>query len=324
MVKLSLMKKYCFFLIVFIIAFSGNALSQNYIPLPLDSNSLWKVYSVSSPTCSYYYSFSNLTVSGDSTINAIIYKKIIAGGVSGDSETCSIAVSHYYFSNVQYALIRNDTSAKKVYAYFNGADQLLYNFSLLPGDTIVSMINNTSLANLIVDSVSYRMLGDGLMHKHIWFTPDNMLYACYPGQPAALIEGIGSYYGLTNNLNCFENGSLLQCFSYAGTTVYTNSNFTGQCVNTTSIADLGGKHLFSVSPNPFINDISIVLSPEIRTDYHDTRFDVVNILGEIKFSYAQKFPKPLTKLKLDFLPKGIYFLKISNKESFSTLKIIKR
>jgi len=296
--------------------------------MPFDSGSLWKIHSISSPTCEVLYWHNNVTVMGDTTINGITYKKMIAGGYSVDSIYCmgQPSVTYYYFSNKQYFLLRNDTLGKKVYGYFSGVDALVYDFSLLPGDTIKSALNSLPV-NLIVDSVSSLLLGDGQYHKHIWFSPDNMGYTCWYVLPAALIEGVGSVYGLVESLSCFESGSRLNCFSYSGNMVYTNANFSQPCVNTTSINETVGNKNISVFPNPFLKEISIAHSQQHKGLIENAIYSVKNILGKCVFRTIQNNANAAfhtQQLDLSFLSDGIYFLEILTAEEIAIAKIIKR
>ena len=129
-------------LALFLIAtFFITASAQEYMPL-LQEGKTWDIYVWSSEGITYYDYGYRCYIAGDSVVNGTAYKHI----------------RHRYFqdpdgppfwppftlgtNDYSYALMREDTAARQVFAYFthdfppDSAEVMVYDFSLQPGDTM--------------------------------------------------------------------------------------------------------------------------------------------------------------------------------------------
>jgi hypothetical protein len=107
-----------------------------------------------------------------------------------------LAVEPTAFNTDQF--MREDTISKKVYIYtpdmYGGKDQLFYDFTLNPGDTLQS---SYYYEIYILDSIGTFYLNDGESRKIFWF------HANYPVYSAYYIESIGNAQGLFAPLTQF-------------------------------------------------------------------------------------------------------------------------
>jgi len=109
-----------------LISYAEISFSQEYMPFPQDSATWYTMYVYDWPSPPYYYYTTyKFETSGDTIINNINYTILNFGPALEDS-------THYQ------GAYRNDTLNKKVYYIdkLDTAEMLLYDFNLLPGDTI--------------------------------------------------------------------------------------------------------------------------------------------------------------------------------------------
>jgi hypothetical protein len=116
-----------------------------------------------------------------------------------------------YYPGNEFMYLRNDTLNKKVYAWINNTDSLIYNFDLQVGDT--AMITSASPGPYIVDSI---------VAKPILGIVRNVFYAHNVGFAGKLLEGLGSEFGFINYTydSGFEGGYTNLCIKYNGITLW--------------------------------------------------------------------------------------------------------
>lgn len=136
---------------------------------------------------------------GDTLIGGNSYEKIEKVYGSGDP-SC-----HYTNFPSKYNFYRQIGS--KVYAYdvINTVDTLLYDFSLNVGDTVSSALAANSCP-VYVTSIDSILLQDGY-HKRLFLGSSGCSFGGY------MIEGLGSSFGLFEEMITFESYSDLNCFS---------------------------------------------------------------------------------------------------------------
>lgn len=184
---------------------NGYAQTNVYHPFP-DSGAVWMMQftqycelapNFPYPHCTYDYQYA---VKGDTLINGMNYKKIYWEELISDcifvsapnNYTCSAPV---YYSFLFY-FIRNDTAARKVYAFYNTQDQLIYDFSLNIGDTMIA----PRCGGLITDIDSILIGGN---YRKRFIVDGNGTGVGY-----WIIEGIGS---VGNQLGGFNSGPFDGC-----------------------------------------------------------------------------------------------------------------
>jgi hypothetical protein len=172
-----------------------------------------------------------------------------------------------------YQFLREDTIAEKVYIYTpgypGGTDQLLYDFSLVPGDTLKSAYTGNGLY-LILDTIFNILLNNGETRKEFYF--GSYPYGIY------YIEGIGGCMGLFQPI-------MPGIESYGGYF----------CVKENSVILLGDhcdygyvgqnemrNEMVSVYPNPANSLINVV----VPLNDEGSDFKLLNLQGEQVFLHS--------------------------------------
>ncbi len=291
------MKK--FFLLSLLLLFFVNSFSQSYKTFPA-ANAYWRENKggFQCTCCSDY----QITITGDTIINLQSYHKLNSSGVRYAEDmvgNCTSTISNYF--NNYVGAFREDTLNKKIFFCSTGAtaEELLYDFSLIVGDTVppTYLNSNGTYINVVqaIDSINL----NGTFHKR--FKIDN----CNGGVSISelyFIEGVGSNYGLLHSTMCpFETIGNLICFSASGQVVYPDNSTTCSL-----ITDINQKQLY--------NSISVYPSPAstilyLKSDYLIPQsITIFNNLGQ-----AMLFKQNLTNtenINISQLKNGIYFIQI--------------
>ncbi|MBL0343520.1 MAG: T9SS type A sorting domain-containing protein [Bacteroidetes bacterium] len=255
------MKSFHFISILLVFLFScGISNGQNYHPL-LNDSTTWDAWShdYTLPACSDYAG-TRVFVNGDTVINSLTYSRI--SGFNATNITpmpCPV----WAFDNTttqDFAFLREDTSLQKVWA-FNpnlGSEYLLFDFSLMPGDTHVTSFGQNPLFHdsLIVDSVGVIQLADGSFRKIIHM---HLLAGVFIQE--YMIEGIGGSAGMyLPPLNWgIGFGTLLGCVIYNNDQLYNPTSFSTYCpgiIGNTNIirgkafVDLNSNLIFDAGDSP--------------------------------------------------------------------------
>lgn len=176
---------------------------QSYHKL-IRTNVHWDGYYVVEPEIWCYTSAGRIYFTDqDTIINGLTYKisksqNIISLNPNGFCPPLAVEPVEF---NTDFFL-REDTISKKVYIYtpdmYGGKDQLFYDFSLNPGDTLQSSYYFDQNQIYILDSIGTFYLNDGESRKIFWFQ------ANYSGYfPTYYIESIGNAQGLYSPLTEF-------------------------------------------------------------------------------------------------------------------------
>ena len=250
-----------------------------------------------------------LLIDGDTIVNGTSYKKI------------NIIE---YEEVIGQRLLREDTLEKKVYElwWHTEPEALLYDFSLLPGDTFFRADN----LFVVLDSIS-DIITNPFFCGNINFIPileienPRIFYFHGASYPLVWIEGIGSLTGLLNDyewgggvsgstLLCHFNEKREKDFHY----IYCEESAPCQGINTNTTTLQ--KASIEVYPNPTADVIYI---KNIESLYQTTLYLYdVNGVEKIKL----KNPKTLN---LNQLPNGVYLLKIIlDDQHIAIHKIIKQ
>lgn len=270
--------------------------AQSYQPFP-SADAVWRERS-SGFQCSCCADF-QYAITGDTTINSLIYHKLHKTGVRYLEDQMGNCTQDVLMPIDQYAgCFRNDPIQRKVYFMPASGQQetLLYDFNLTVGDTVpATLLNGYGTTTNVVSGIDSVLL-DGVYHKR--FTLDSN--SCWT--PLQYIEGVGSTYGLLAWSACpFERQDELLCFIQSGSTVYPSGNMT--CELATGVSGVLPVTPISVFPNPSLGKVGIrsevtaytlavfdptgqrILDEQVRTVFHE-----VDLTG---------------------LPKGLYLLRFS-------------
>lgn len=332
-------------LLLIILLVSSNTFSraQSYHPL-LDSINRWAVAANFLPVrnsnattiCNYPFNSFNpedFYTDGDTTINAVVYKKIIADDQFG------ICLAGY---------VREDTSTQRVYflSTTSATEELLYDFSIQNGDSLqLSFYASGSFyttGNFTVDSIRTVTLIAGQRkiiyltnHRYPWFqlewiegvgSPEHPFYTYSDNQGGGLMynycggfgPGGGNQYFYGSFLTCFSHDSLQYFDSCAFSVASGNSCFfvADSCHYGNTCGNIDEKSMIkklSLFPNPTQQELFAEVVVEQSAVYLFRIFD-----SNSKMVLSEK-AEPLligtNKIKLNVtgLKPGFYFLECASK-----------
>jgi len=316
-------------LIAFISLVSYANAQHHYIPFP-NSNAIWEQScngdEGESCPCTCYYgpcftsSSKEDSLGTDTTINALTYYKLYYNYAESDwcdGEYCN---NNGYFSYIkQYeGAIRQDTNLREVFIVpaSSTVESLLYDFNLNVGDTLpASYINQ--LNSYFVSKIDSILL-KGTYHKQFWICGLNDTIGCGDTGIVAIIEGIGSTFGLLSTLeegDGMGDGTFctLNCVSINSNPVYPDTSTV--CVPIiTAIRNYNNTASFSIYPNPSADNITIE-SPQQST------IEIYNIQGQLIETLAAN--NNTLNIDVSAFPNGIYILEMKTEKEIEVKKFVK-
>ncbi|OFY17732.1 MAG: hypothetical protein A2W98_08500 [Bacteroidetes bacterium GWF2_33_38] len=300
-----------FFLIIIglITFFYCKTVAQAYIPL-VEENKYWDVMQGSSPENNPICGLSGgarYFLEGDTVIFGKTYKKVYAQNFIGELGAYPYFCTPYLVDTNSIFInkfLREDTLTQKVYLYDEylnnyypecaiDGERVLYDFNVQAGDTLKCYVATMGDCNYssIVDSVKYEygakvvyFTGDGFIHNH------------------AMFEGIGGSYmggGLFQPILQPEYGGFrLEC------DFVDDSLYVGGCAD----------YITNIEKHNFINkNLLIYPNPTNNKIYFNKIIDeevlIINTLGKIILNIKNINSN---EINVCHLPKGIYYLKLSN------------
>ena len=310
------MKKYLFFLFILL---HCTIRAQVYHPFPQsgiswreDMNGLGFNCCCSGPQSVCLQEDKNeLSLNGDTVIGTYTYSKIYRLGYFAEylfaqsPYTCPAGCQNYdpqFYGSYYVGGLRQDIPARKVYFHPSEAgaqDTLLYDFNLNVGDYLAESYNNHVATNQVseIDSV---LVGNEY-HKRFWLN--------YPNAQenyAAIIEGIGSTYGLLYNLvPPFEFRNELVCVKIGLLPVYSNGEM---ACSLSEIKETEQNLTFSLVPNP-VEDISVL---RVDPEFEGAKLIVFTETG--KDIHRQQIVNQAVEIRKRDFQAGIYFFRIVNEK----------
>ena len=287
--------------LAFVLAFSLISFlqAQSYHPL-VETGKLWSTYHwnmIPNPPTSDYIKFE-----GDTVFGTVTYKKVLK------TEHENMTQWTYY------GAIREDAQ-KKVYlqrAYTLNNEILLYDFNIIPGDSLLLVTNPNYY---ILDSVGTITLATGEQRKSYMLHYTG--YACND----TWVEGIGSItYGVMNPAFCgFVGDSPSMLCAWENDTLKYHGSLYPLCFVLTGISDLpqDGQNI-KVFPNPATDKITITYSQVTQEDIDVTIF---TINGEALLNQKFRYSNPLD-MDVSRLVKGIYLVKIQTRDLLDVEKLV--
>lgn len=271
--------------------------AQQYQPFDFDSGKWYCFYSKKGGmfggghNSSFYVSDSvKFYCDGDTTINAVVFKKLMYIGNTRSQTVPLTPISGYY------GAVRNDIPAKKVYflpkgynSSYQGTGDLLYDFDITIGDSILKDFYSSYKEPVSqIDSVLYC----GEYHKK-FISPSGYF----------IIEGIGSIHGLIP-LRFSTNLGHLICYEESGNQSCTNCNIE------LSLGTHSLNHL-TIFPNPTNGNIQILSDLDIQyLELYDADGSLVERINDFKES-------------ITLSRSGVYLLKIHTDSEVLVRKLIK-
>jgi hypothetical protein len=299
------LKKY---ILIWTLLISTTSIGQtsSYHSMP-DSGAVWNFHYTfycfwtGGGVADIYYS---LTVSGDTIINGNTYHKLYRPYAQSFSVgNCGGVLIGYN------GAFREDTSNRKVYyvPIANSVEQLLYDFNLQVGDTVVGYLQSLISPYDTVQSIDSILIGNS--YRKRWNI--NPCYDIY------LIEGIGSTYGLyENSPGCATDFAnyYLTCFQQNGLTLYPDTTISCQLI---TISDNNSLETVSttISPNPFHTSCQIQMSSE----FGNFEWKIFNSEGILLTNGTNPNNKEF-RLSRGDLKNGIYLIQLMNSRGQSVIR----
>ncbi len=265
-------------------------------------------------------------LAGDTIISGKKYQKLIHHSLTytAYSTGCNATMGKGFF-------VREDAAYGMVYYRQPSVDQyehVLYNYNLVPGDTIqytYNMWGGGSVADSLVKLDS--MLIGGVYHKTFDFQS-----ATGRGNRAySVIEGVGCVnhpvfpayagecHGYMENLRCFSQAGMVQDFSMRqnecgalGNGFYTNCDYSS---STTKVAEAGGGAL-RISPNPASSRFDVAI-PGGKGQYTLVVRDMLS-----RECTREAMTSPHHSVATGLWAPGTYFITVQGPEGFSARQVV--
>jgi hypothetical protein len=288
--------------LITVLLFSSLSYTQVNYPIPQDGTSEWRIWrSTWDPLTSIVQSSDfRVFVSGDTTINGKVYSVLLNSGLKtyeyqGITNTWS-------FENEFYAFIRTD-SARTFVSFFGEQEQLLYDFTLHPGDTLPETIINHG--TVVISSIDSVLAGDKYLKRFNIYDSiyEDLISHWY-------IEGIGHENGLIEPMYMMlDNGWLFECYAENGIPVLPEGS---DCDLTVAINEEAvNDQEVSVYPNPSTGIINVAYNNNFEKD---VQLKVVGILGNVLINNTWQLSNGLNIKAFDLTKasKGLYFVIIQD------------
>ena len=296
---------------LFCILFLGNVFGQDYHKL-IREGCDWDIhFALGSEICMLSGGV-RLYFEGDTSVNGIDYKITKFYPIISliPIPYCPPFAIDTTAGGVYWAFMREDTISKQVYVYdhWNNEEDLLYDFSLIVGDTLHSQYAGQG-SILVVDSVSTIMLLNG-ESRGIWYLNSGEYY----------IEGIGGSQGL-----CFPliEGigfwNIPLCITDKGEHLWGS-----ECFGLVGIGELIQEKQTLAYPNPFTT--STTIEYELTEPSH-VQLTIYNHLGEEVEEAVSAYLSPgvhTYEWRPQRLPGGVYFAVLKSEDGVSAIKTIKQ
>lgn len=290
------LKNFTLFIFLLLPFLKNTVQAQEYFPFPQDNAVWYSVYSYPWPHPPYIYYVTYVYISnGDTIINGMEYSKFY-------SHSASDTRNKLVYSGA-YRVVE-DSSRVYFFERSETHERLAYDFSLLPGDTMVS-----NGEDYICMDTSSLVLQNGIRHKTLTILVP-FIYNCVQ----TWVQGIGSlgfpllepYWGCAYT---FESAHDLTCFFYKDEQIYEwfeNPYFDGCIGSNVGIEEQNCESRFAIVPNP------VVFESYLSCPLHDNTlydYQIIDVNGRVlKYATGIK-PDEITIQKNDF-GTGIYLLRL--------------
>lgn len=273
------------------------------------NNPVWQVRDMqygSNLPCAHIF-VNEFSVSNDSTVNSIVYKKLLVktqdlgymlvGQPPYTPYYCTGPVLPYTGISSLKCLIRSQ--GKQIYVLANGTttEYLLYDFNLQAGSTLPQTPINTG--SITVSSVDSILTPNGYRKRFLLNSPNN------PSQ--YLIEGIGHSKGFIDELmeTQLSHVSWLECYKQASAAWINISGNSCIALSLKSASFLSPS--VKVSPNPFSNTATFTFNSYVN----DGELYVYSGTGKLCSVYKGLQGDSFV-FQAQQLSKGLYFFELKS------------
>ena len=307
-------KKFIVLIGVLVLLLQFDMQAQEYLPFPQDSAVWYSVYSWPDPYPPYiYYKTYKYEAKGDTIINDFEYTKLYFYPAN-DSDNKSGYKGAY----------RIDIENERIYFIDknDNTESLLYDFSLVPGDTITISGTNYDPFNLVcLDTTT--ILVNGVPHKKL------LVYSylsngteCY----TTWVRGIGSLrMPIETDWFCaasFEWMFDLTCFFYKDEQIseWANPYFEGCIGSNLGVEEYLKENSFAIKPNPVTGTSHLVCNTTENTLFD---YQIIDVNGNILQGALGVKPNDIL-IQNNRFPDGIYLLRLYsyNIKQFFSIKFI--
>lgn len=315
------MKNLFIFLSVFILF---QSFAQDYQPIP-ESDAVWI-------QASFLYSMNNhehstitnpLSFGEDTLIGGEFYHTLqghqIVEWVDGWGDPQNYETGTYTDPNYKF-YFRQDVPSKKLYAWAEERDTLLYDFDLTVGQIYPQTLLNMNYPNLKVMGEDSVQLLNGVYHKK-WLLGTESADSGY----ISLIEGVGATSGFSLIMYpLFEQSGTILCLKESDNQLYENWNDIGLiapeyselCEANVSLNEISkNESNIHVWPNPLINQVTIRCEDGINV------IEVIDVYGKRLETIEGNDIKELN-MNLEHLYSGQYFLIVTTSNQQEIVKSI--
>ena len=233
-------------------------------------------------------------VEGDTVVEGTAYKMLLY-------------TRSEHFTNWAFCGVLRETNEGQVFyrGYGNhvfGDEEMLYDFSMQPGDSI--QYYDESESYLVLVSVSDTLMENDYMPRKKFVLQYKEEGYLWDGYYETWIEGIGSLFGLLNPGSLFLVGGWdnLLCYYEDGDLLFQNPDFNSCYMGTDGVDENEVENLVAVYPNPASGVVRIegIEAEEVW---------LYNALGQVV-----KRVRNSNEVSLEGLVQGVYLLRIADAE----------
>lgn len=290
---------------------SGLVSGQTYSSFP-DSNAVWcgqrGQLHYSPPNDQWHTWTYQQYISGDTTINGLLYHKLEESGVfdwvAYPIPTSSGSSTYFH----EYIGCFREVNKIIYYVHpMSSVEGYLYNFNLNVGDTLPSNLLTNSNSTMITRIDSILISGNYRKQFFVSVVDTNMWQWPTHYEFVSIIEGIGSTNGLKWTLQpYFERSGSLWAFKKNSSLEFTNSVATS--CDVTGVEEIQQTNFsIDIYPNPASNMLFIQTSIPVVLN-----LVLIDLLGKEVFKVRTINNSSTNQISLEGLPDGIYILNLFN------------
>jgi hypothetical protein len=267
--------------------------AQSYSPL-ITNSIVWDVLIGDASQICNYSEGMRCRFSGDSTIQGEVYHKILCHPIVPAVLPGPFCPPFLVDANIDfpfYTLLREDTNLKKVYSYdtFLSKEDLLYDFSLLPTDTLkAEWVDLLLTSPPILDSIVYVNTMNGNSRKAFYFNNGEYYIESIGGSQGLQFPIIDRYIQ-SNDPICTKINGIIE--------------WGGNCLGVVHTYNQPDARGIAIYPNPSSAQINVVFGSPISGD-----ICITDLLGNTCIQIKQEQASQQLQIDVSSFKPGIYHL----------------